>query len=201
MCLSPYCPANIPQLNNFRVRVSLRQAVYRQSVRLGDKPLEATTRIVIFQLNTCGHSPYVTCSPTRGWTYRLQLLLGLASAVILRSKSRGTHDHILLSTYNLLQLVCLHLDTDRVENTVSNSSSVVCGFLAVGTCFFAKALLSNGCVYLLINNLLPSSGRCFVGVAVITYKRVSTCCSIINIRIIDTIHRIWRLLVRSWPAA
>jgi hypothetical protein len=28
---------------------------------------------------------------------RLKLLLGLAGAVILRSKSRGTHDHILLS--------------------------------------------------------------------------------------------------------
>jgi hypothetical protein len=33
----------------------------------------------------------------RGWVYRLQLLLALASAVILRSESRGTHDHILLS--------------------------------------------------------------------------------------------------------
>jgi hypothetical protein len=32
-----------------------------------------------------------------GRTYRLQLLLTLASAVILRSESRGTHDHILLS--------------------------------------------------------------------------------------------------------
>jgi hypothetical protein len=34
---------------------------------------------------------------TRGWVCRLQLLLALASAVILRSESRGTHDHILLS--------------------------------------------------------------------------------------------------------
>jgi hypothetical protein len=33
----------------------------------------------------------------RGWVCRLQLLLALASAVILRSESRGTHDHILLS--------------------------------------------------------------------------------------------------------
>jgi hypothetical protein len=33
----------------------------------------------------------------REWVCRLQLLLGLASAVILRSESRGTHDHILLS--------------------------------------------------------------------------------------------------------
>jgi hypothetical protein len=32
-----------------------------------------------------------------GWGCRLQLLLGLASAVILRSESRGIHDHILMS--------------------------------------------------------------------------------------------------------
>jgi hypothetical protein len=36
-------------------------------------------------------------SLTRGWVCRLQLPLVLAIAVILRSKSRGTHDHILLS--------------------------------------------------------------------------------------------------------
>jgi hypothetical protein len=33
----------------------------------------------------------------RGWVCHLQLLLSLASAVILRSESRMTHDHILLS--------------------------------------------------------------------------------------------------------
>jgi hypothetical protein len=64
---------------------------------LATSPLKPTTRIFIFQLNTCGHSPYVTSSLTRGWVCRLQLLLGLASAVILRSESRGTHNHILLS--------------------------------------------------------------------------------------------------------
>jgi hypothetical protein len=32
----------------------------------------------------------------RGWVCRSQLLLVLASAVILRSESRRTHDHILL---------------------------------------------------------------------------------------------------------
>jgi hypothetical protein len=60
-------------------------------------PLRLTTSNFIFQLNTCGYSPYVISSLTRGWVCRLQLLLVLASAVILRSKSRGTHDHILLS--------------------------------------------------------------------------------------------------------
>jgi hypothetical protein len=56
-----------------------------------------TTRIFIFELNTYLYSPYVTFSLTRGWVCRLKLLLVLASAVILRSESRGTHDHILLS--------------------------------------------------------------------------------------------------------
>jgi hypothetical protein len=59
-------------------------------------PLRPTSRIFIFQPNTCCYSPYETFSLTRGWVCRLQLLLGLASAVILRSKSRGTDDNILL---------------------------------------------------------------------------------------------------------
>jgi hypothetical protein len=58
--------------------------------------LRPTTRIFIFQLNTCGYSPYVTSSLTRGLVCCLQLLLALASAIILSSESRGTHNHILL---------------------------------------------------------------------------------------------------------
>jgi hypothetical protein len=78
-----------------RVRVTLRLAVYRQSVCLGDNPLRLTTSI-FFQLSTCGYTPYVTRS-MRGLVCRLQLLLVIANAVILRSESRGTHDHILRS--------------------------------------------------------------------------------------------------------
>jgi hypothetical protein len=49
-------------------------------------------------MNTCGYySPYVTSSLTRGGVCRLQLLLVLASVVILRSDCRRTRDHILLS--------------------------------------------------------------------------------------------------------
>jgi hypothetical protein len=59
-------------------------------------PLETHSQC-FFQLNACGCSPYVPPSLTRGWVNRLLLLLVLASAVILGSKSRGTHDHILLS--------------------------------------------------------------------------------------------------------
>jgi hypothetical protein len=66
-------------------------------IRLGDKPLENHDQHFCFQLNTCGHSSYATSSLTKGWVCRLQLLLVLASALILRSESRGTHDHILLS--------------------------------------------------------------------------------------------------------
>jgi hypothetical protein len=58
-------------------------------------PLRVTTGI--FRLNICFHSPYVTSSLTRRWVCRLQLLLGLASAVILNLECSGTHDHILLS--------------------------------------------------------------------------------------------------------
>jgi hypothetical protein len=67
---------------------------------LATSPLRPTTRICmifIFQLNACSYNPYVISSLTRVWICHLQLLLVLASAVILRSESRGTHDHISLS--------------------------------------------------------------------------------------------------------
>jgi hypothetical protein len=49
----------------------------------------------IFHLNSCGFCPYVTSSLMRGWVCCLKLLMVLASVGILRSKSHGTHDHIL----------------------------------------------------------------------------------------------------------
>jgi hypothetical protein len=64
---------------------------------LATSPLRLMTSNVIFQLNTCSYSAYVTSSLTRGWVCRLQLLLVLASTVILRSEYCGTHDHILFS--------------------------------------------------------------------------------------------------------
>jgi hypothetical protein len=48
--------------------------------------------VILF--SNCG---YVISSLTRWWVCRLQLLLALASAVILKSESRGTHDHLVLS--------------------------------------------------------------------------------------------------------
>jgi hypothetical protein len=41
---------------------------------LATRPLRPSTRIFIFQLNTCGYSPYVTSSSVL-WVCRLQLLL------------------------------------------------------------------------------------------------------------------------------
>jgi hypothetical protein len=92
----PYFSVPSLQWNQFRVRVkvTLRLAVYRQSVPLGSKPLE-THDDQFFQLNTYCYSPYVTSSVTRGYICRLQLVLLLASAVILVCESRGTRGHIL----------------------------------------------------------------------------------------------------------
>jgi hypothetical protein len=80
-----------------RVRVTFLLSVHRQSVHFGDKPLEPHDQLFVFQLNTCFHSPNVTASLTRECVCRLQLLLVLASAIILRSESRMTHGHLLLS--------------------------------------------------------------------------------------------------------
>jgi hypothetical protein len=80
-----------------RARVTLWLVVYHQSVCLGVKPLETHDHQFFFQLNTCGHNPYITPSLMRGWFCHLQLLLALAITVILRSESCRTYDHILLS--------------------------------------------------------------------------------------------------------
>jgi hypothetical protein len=58
----------------------------RFTSRLAPSPLRLTIDD-FFQFNLCGHSHYVIISLTRGWVCRLQLLLVLASAVILGSES------------------------------------------------------------------------------------------------------------------
>jgi hypothetical protein len=72
-------------------------AVYRQSVCIGDKSLETRNSNFIFQLKTCDYSPYVRSSLMRGLVCRLQLLCPLFTAVIRRSESRRTQDHIFYS--------------------------------------------------------------------------------------------------------
>jgi hypothetical protein len=52
-------------MSTFTVTLSL--AVYSQSVRLGAKPLEFTTRHLFWRLNRSGYNPYVTFSLTGRW--------------------------------------------------------------------------------------------------------------------------------------
>jgi hypothetical protein len=58
--------------------------------------LGLTTRFLVLS-DSCGFADVGAFSLTRGRVCRLQLLLDLASAVILGLESRGTLDHILLS--------------------------------------------------------------------------------------------------------
>jgi hypothetical protein len=66
---------------SFKVKVTLRLAVYRQSVRLGVKPFEIHDQ-TFFQLNSCGNSPYVTSSLTRRWVC---IFLAISSSYITSS--------------------------------------------------------------------------------------------------------------------
>jgi hypothetical protein len=88
---------------------------------LATSPLRLKTTNFIFQLNTWGCSPYLTPSLTRGWICCLQLLLVLASVIILRSVSRGIHDHILLyptpPPHRMLLFDFLFHSADLTENT------------------------------------------------------------------------------------
>jgi hypothetical protein len=115
-----------------RVRVTLRLAVYRPSFRLSDKPLETHDQSFYFPTENLSYSPYVTSSLTRGRVCHLQLLLVLASAVILRSESRGNYDHILLSQFrdspNLEGQVLVFIST---RNRVARIYSLALGSLFV----------------------------------------------------------------------
>jgi hypothetical protein len=64
---------------------------------LATRSLRLTTSNFIFQINTYGYSPSVTSFLTRGLVCSWQLLLVIASTVILRSDYSVTRDHILLS--------------------------------------------------------------------------------------------------------
>jgi hypothetical protein len=77
-----------------RARVALRLAVYRQSFRLDDKPLETQTSNLIFNWRW---ESLCKILPEERIGLSFQLLLTLASAVILGSESRGTYNYILLS--------------------------------------------------------------------------------------------------------
>jgi hypothetical protein len=90
-----------------RVTVTLRPAVYRQSVRLGVKSLKTHDQRSFFQLSPRCNSPYVTSSLTRRW-FCLSWVV-IPSCII--SGSQFTTQ--------------LMMATNAIENTVSNSSTIV----------------------------------------------------------------------------
>jgi hypothetical protein len=130
---------------------------------------------------------YGALSLTRGRVCRLQLLLVLASAVIFGSFSSGTRDHILLSqirdfvasydsqdygggTRPRLQLSSLQLRCkDRVENTVSNSTSIIAFVsVAAGTCLPNSYLETN-----VVSEPFASNG-CFSGLRIVGFLSFGT---------------------------
>jgi hypothetical protein len=78
-----------------KVKVKLRPTVCRPVCLWIKHPSGATTKFLLL-LDSCGFCWCGALSPTRGRVCCLQLLLALASAVILGSESRGTRNHILL---------------------------------------------------------------------------------------------------------
>jgi hypothetical protein len=102
------------------------------------------TRICIFQLNTCGYSPYVTYFLTRGWVCRLQLLLVLANAIILSSESRRAPDHILLSqirdSHSLKDQVPVYISP---RNRVARSHPQALNSLSVARYLLSHMLLED----------------------------------------------------------
>jgi hypothetical protein len=115
---------------------------------LATSPLRHMTGIFIFQLNTCGYCPYVTSSLTRGWVHRLQLLLVLASAVILRSGSRGTLDHILLD-FPFKKVKMKIKVTLRLTVSQSPHDQIFVTLWQLRSCFCGAPSLTGGRVCLL----------------------------------------------------
>jgi hypothetical protein len=68
--------------------------------------LRPTTSNFIFQLNTCGYSPYITSSLKRGWVCRLQLLLSSPAQSYSRPSPAG-----LMTTF-----YCLRFETPPTRN-------------------------------------------------------------------------------------
>jgi hypothetical protein len=85
------------RLYRVRVRVTYDWRFTANNSSWRQAPWHSRHSNFIFQLNICDYGPYIISSLTRGWACSLQLVLALASAVILRSDYSGNRDHNLLS--------------------------------------------------------------------------------------------------------
>jgi hypothetical protein len=91
------------------VKVTLRMAVHRQSVHLAVKPLVThDPRHFLFQLNPCGHSPYVTPSLTKRWVCLLWTCLAFGQVYISHTRQviESSSIFLLPSFPNGLQAYC-----------------------------------------------------------------------------------------------
>jgi hypothetical protein len=104
-----------------KVKVTLRLVVYRQTVRLGVKPLESHDKRFFFWLNPCSNSAYITFSLTRRrllWiclafrqmTVKVKVTLRLAvSQSVSQSWCRstsGAHGQIFITVWQVPSCVC-----------------------------------------------------------------------------------------------
>jgi hypothetical protein len=91
-------------------RVTLRLALYCQSVRLGAKPIETHDQnLFSFQLNTCGYSPYVVLSDER---------MGLSFRNAAGPRRRS-HSQVRVPGVSITTFYCLRLETPPTWRTRS----------------------------------------------------------------------------------
>jgi hypothetical protein len=98
----------------------------------------------------------------RGWVYRLQLLLDLASAFILRSEFHGTHDYILVSQIrdspNLEGQVPVFISlTNRVARFFCQSQCYITTDGQSASLFWYKASMCQSQSYFTTDGLPPIS--------------------------------------------
>jgi hypothetical protein len=95
-------PRHIHYMKRSRSHITTDSQSWCQAPIWDSRPILLFLEIFFRQLRFCN---FVAPSLTRGRAFNLlvQLLLGLARAVILGSKSRRTHGHILLSLMRLSQ--------------------------------------------------------------------------------------------------
>jgi hypothetical protein len=136
---------------------------------LATSPLWLTTGSFLLQLNICFHSPYITSSLTRGWVCNIQLLLALASALILKSDSRRTRDHM---NYWSKVKVTLRLTVGQ-SVSLGVEPQIFITLWQLRSCFWGAPSLTRGWVCLCIC-CWPSpahsfAGPCPLGLATIVY--------------------------------